>query len=90
MTPPEHLGTAGRRLWRELHAEHTFAEHERELVRRACEAADRADQAREIVEREGVVAVDRYGQTRVHPAVVVEKDSRAAIARLLSALRLGR
>jgi phage terminase small subunit len=62
--------------------------HHLELLRRLCEAMDRADEARALLAADGLTTVDRYGQVKPHPAVNIERDARIAIARLIRELRL--
>jgi len=57
-----------------------------ELLRRAIEAADRADQAAEILARDGISYVSRLGETKVSPLVGVERDARNAQRQLLREL----
>src|SRR5205809_1219299 len=85
---PAHLSRRMKSYWREIVGEFLLAPHQIELLRRGCEAADRADEARRIVEREGLTVTDRYGQTKPHPAVNIERDARLAIARLIRELAL--
>jgi hypothetical protein len=58
------------------------------VLRLACEALDRAVQARKVVEAEGLSVIDRYGQVKPHPAASIEAQSRAAVLRMLAALDL--
>jgi hypothetical protein len=60
----------------------------RELLRLACEAMDRADQARELLDAEGLTIRDRYDQVRPHPAASIEVANRTAVARFLRELRV--
>ena len=62
--------------------------HHIALLTLACEAHDRATTTRELIDEEGIVTTDRFGQRITHPAVAVERDSRAAFARLVKQLDL--
>ena len=62
--------------------------HHIALLTLACEAHDRATTTRELIDKEGIVTTDRFGQRITHPAVAVERDSRAAYARLVKQLDL--
>jgi phage terminase small subunit len=63
------------------------AHHER-LLTLACEALDRAVEAREALADHGTYYRDRFDQPRAHPAVAVERDARLAFARLVRELDL--
>ena len=85
---PDHLSARAQGLWRSIVAEFLLAPHQIELLRRACESSDRADQARELLLDEGLTTTDRYGQIKPHPAANIERDSRIAEARLIRELAL--
>jgi hypothetical protein len=63
-------------------------EHHTRLLVFACQAFDRAEQAREILAREGLTFEDRFGCPHARPEVAVERDSRLAFARLIRELDL--
>ena len=87
--PPGHLSTRAKGYWRAMSKTYELADPPaQELLRRCCEAMDRADQAREEVDRDGATFKTRYGEIRPHPAVAIERDARTAIARLLRELRV--
>jgi P27 family predicted phage terminase small subunit len=86
---PAHLSAARRDLFARIAAGYELEPHELELLRLACEALDRCEEARAVLAAEGAYTTDRYGSRRAHPAVSVERDSRIAAARLLRELDLG-
>ncbi|MCC6228522.1 MAG: P27 family phage terminase small subunit [Phycisphaerales bacterium] len=86
--PPAHLRPASSAWFREVVAEFALESHHLHLLALACEALDRAADAREAIARHGAVYVDRYGQPRARPEVGIERDSRIAFARLLRELGL--
>lgn len=86
--PPQHLSERSARLWSEVVAAYEFAPQQFELLQRACEAADRADEARDLLSEQGLTVTDRYGQVKPHPAAAIERDSRIAEARLFRELAL--
>jgi P27 family predicted phage terminase small subunit len=54
----------------------------------ACQAQDRYADARRAIDEHGTTFNDRWGQVKVRPEVLVERDSRQAVARLLKQLGL--
>ena len=52
------------------------------------EAFDRMRAAQKIIADEGETVKDRFEQTRTHPAIAIERDSRAAFYAGLKALNL--
>lgn len=85
---PQHLSKRSGRFYRSIVNDYALEPHHEELLRRACEAMDRADEARDILAEEGLTVVDRYGQTKPHPAVNIERDARIHVARMLRELDL--
>lgn len=85
---PAHLADGTRAWWRSAVETYELAPHHERLLTLAGEAWDRAQQAREVIEREGPYYADRFGQPRAHPALAVERDSRLAFARLVRELDL--
>ncbi len=83
-----HLTEDMRRFYRRVVRAYGLQDHHRRLVVCACEAHDRMTQARDQLAREGITTIDRHGQTRPHPAVSIERDSRIAFARMLRELGL--
>jgi phage terminase small subunit len=61
--------------------------HHLRLLQLACEAWDRAQQAREILATDGITVGGREG-IKPHPAIAIERDSRLAFARLIAQLSL--
>lgn len=62
--------------------------HHLRLLQLACEAWDRAADARRQLEVDGAVYRDRFGAPRAHPAVAIERDARLAFAKLVRQLDL--
>jgi phage terminase small subunit len=85
---PPHLSARCKALWAQTIAAFTLEATELELLRLACEALDRAEQARVMLADEGLTSRGRYGQVLPHPLIAVERDSRAAAARLFKQLNL--
>ena len=88
MRAPKYLMPSTTAWYESVCAEFELQDHHLHLLRLAAEALDRAEQARVIIEREGIIIMDRFEQPRTHPAVAIERDSRIAYARLLRELDL--
>jgi hypothetical protein len=55
--------------------------HHVAILNAALASWDRCEEAAAIVNRDGAVVRDRFGQQKVHPAIAIERDSRAAFLR---------
>ena len=86
---PKHLKPDGRKLYRDLVTEYGITDAAGlALVTTAAECLDRMRAAQVAIEQHGEVVTDRYGQVKVNPAAVLEKDSRAGMLSALKALNL--
>jgi hypothetical protein len=59
-----------------------------EILRTALEAFDVMRAAQAVVKAEGSVTKDRFGQPKVHPAALVERDARGQYLAALKSLNL--
>ena len=87
--PPDNLSERSQQFWRatvELWVVDDPAALA--LLELACIALDRGEQARELLDADGLTVTDRYGQTKAHPAANIEQAARLSVARLLRELRL--
>jgi P27 family predicted phage terminase small subunit len=87
-SPPDHLSARTKRLWRDTLSSYELTAQSIEVLLLACEALDRAAQARRALRREGLWRENRFGDLVPHPAIRVEKDSAAAAAKFLAQLGL--
>jgi len=85
---PKHLSAPSQALWDSIHTTFDLEDHERETLRLALEALDRANIARRALRRHGLVYTDRHGQPRTRPEVSIEREARNAWARLMGGLKL--
>jgi P27 family predicted phage terminase small subunit len=86
---PKHLPDAARRWWRAMATEYGITDGGgRALLTAAAEARGRAEQARALIDRDGLVVTDRFGQPQPHPAVRIEQQAREQQIRALKALQL--
>lgn len=78
MTAPKHLSPAARSLFNSIHELYELAPHDDAILTKALEAWDRAEQARALVDADGLIITSRLGEQKAHPAAALERDSRAA------------
>ena len=83
-----HLSGDMQAFCRGLSRRYAFGAHHEALLIKACEAHDRGEQAKALLNRDGLVTTTKAGEVRPHPCVAVERDSRTAFARLLRELGL--
>lgn len=89
MKAPKHLRAEARRLWKRLTDDYQIDDAGGlALLQAACEAFQRADEARKLIDQDGAVIVDRFGQQKPHPAISIERDSRGQMISALRALKL--
>ena len=86
MKAPQHLQAETRRWYSSVRLEtYALEPHHLRLLQLAAEAWERCQQARQAIARDGLVMLTTG---KAHPAVVIERDSRLAFARLLRELDL--
>jgi P27 family predicted phage terminase small subunit len=85
---PQHLSQPSQAWWLSIAEEFALESHHERLLTAACEAWDRCQQARLTVEAEGLTFVGRDSSIKPHPAVAIERDSRALFGRLIHQLGL--
>jgi len=80
------LSREAKRIWRQINSEIELPGDALLTLRVGLEAFDRYQQARTVLEAQGIVIKnEKTGVVRKHPACQVEKDS---MAQFLSAMRL--
>jgi P27 family predicted phage terminase small subunit len=72
---PNGLSPSSRRLWKQAVGEFVFGPAELALLESACRSWQRAEQARELLDREGITTVSAAGMHHPHPAVRIERDA---------------
>lgn len=86
---PKHLRADARRMWDRLRADYAIDDSAGlALLQAACEAYQRAQEARERIDKDGAILKDRFKQLKPHPACVIERDARSQMINALRALRL--
>jgi P27 family predicted phage terminase small subunit len=86
--PPQHLREQTRKWWAAIVDEYELESHHLRLLSLACAAWDRASAAREVIDADGAVYQDRFGQPKARPEVAIERNSMIAFARLMRELSL--
>lgn len=86
--PPSGLSDAAKAWWLATIEEYELEAHHVRLLSEAAWAWDRCQQARALVDSEGLTVIDRFGQQRPHPAIAIERDARTAYARVMRELDL--
>jgi P27 family predicted phage terminase small subunit len=88
--PPEHLSERSKALWARIVSERRVRSVGRPvLLQTALEALDRAEAARQAVEKEGMTkTTPATGAVHIHPLLKVERESRQLFARLWEQLGL--
>lgn len=87
--PPAHLGKYGRPFWVAVQAEYSISDAAGlALLTTASECLDRMRSAQAAIAEHGEVVTDRYGQVKVNPATVLERDSRNGFLATLKSLNL--
>jgi phage terminase small subunit len=87
-SPPLDLSGAATAWWRATVEEFELEPHHVRTLSEAAFAWDRCQQARLLVNEQGLVVQDPSGQLRPHPAVAIEHDSRIAYLRAMHQLDL--
>lgn len=89
---PKGLDTAGKALWRSIHADldrsWELDARELHLLARAARCADELADLDAAVDRDGVTAVGSRGQPVVHPALAEARQLRLVQLRLLGAIEM--
>ncbi len=63
-------------------------DHHVRLLTLAAEAWERAEEAKAILETEGITYKTRFGEPRAHPAVKTENDAKVLFYRVLDKIGL--
>lgn len=85
---PQHLRPETKAWWRSVVRDYFLEPHHLLLLQAACEALDRAAEARAILDKEGLTVPTANGGQKQHPAAQIEFNSRLSFARLLRELDL--
>jgi hypothetical protein len=86
---PKHLAPEARELWAGIQREYGITDTAGlRILRTACEAFQRAQECRHVIDVEGLQAPDRFGQNRPHVLLSAERDARSQFLQALKSLHL--
>lgn len=88
-TPPAGIGTAAAEWWRSVQSEFGIVDAAgTALLEQAALALDRAERARDVLARDGLSIMDRFGIPRAHPLLPHLRDAESSFRSALRDLRL--
>jgi phage terminase small subunit len=85
---PKGLSREAKRWWGTILEAHDLQDGALLILESALECWDRMRQAQAVIEAKGMSYDDRFGQSKVRPEVLIERDMKAAMVRHLAALKL--
>ena len=87
--PPKHLSKESKSMWKKIVSTYEIEDEAGlKILRSACEAFDRAQSARERINKDGLIFFDKFDKPKPHVLLPVERDSRAAFLAGLKHLNL--
>ena len=86
--PPKHLSKESKKLWRSICSQWDFDASGFMLLQTAFEAYDRLLEAKNIIDRDGIVIETPTKFKKIHPALRIEKESRAGFLQAWRMLNL--
>ncbi|MBZ9904792.1 hypothetical protein LB557_02060 [Mesorhizobium sp. BR115XR7A] len=86
--PPAHLRAATKRWFKSVLDEYSLEGHHIRLLTLAAEAWDQSQTAREVLDKDGLTFLDRFGQPKERPECGILQNARIAFARLVRELAL--
>lgn len=86
--PPKHLSPEAAQWWDKINSGWALDDSALLLLESGLESFDRMRGAQKILKKEGITTVDRYGQTKQHPATITENNAKMMMLRTLKALNL--
>lgn len=86
--PPKHLSAEAQKGWMSVADQYELTSMQLQILTHAWEAFDRKNEARSILDRDGVEHVDRFGITHEHPLCAYELKCRQQFADFYKKLNL--
>jgi P27 family predicted phage terminase small subunit len=86
---PSHLSKEAKQIWHKLVVEYGIDDAGGlEILRAGLEAFDRAQKARQSIDKIGLLVKDRFAAVKPHPLIACERDARAAYLQALKQLNM--
>lgn len=85
---PQHLQKDTRKFWRNVLKNYDLEEHHKKILTLASKAWDRAEEARRVLDQQGITYIDRFDQPKSRPEVDIERKSRNDFRLLMRELGL--
>jgi hypothetical protein len=85
---PQDLSGEAKKLYQEVHKDFDLLPHQDKLLIAACFCWARICKYRKMIEDNGEIFTDRYGQPRERPEVVAERQTMSLFMRLCRELAL--
>ena len=85
---PKHFKKPTREWCESVMSQYELEEHHIRLLTLACEAWERAQEARITLKKLGMVYIDRFKAPKARPEVAIERDASILFARLVRELDL--
>ena len=85
---PKHFKKPTREWFESVMGQYELQEHHIRLLTLACEAWERAQDARITLKKLGMVYIDRFKAPKARPEVAIERDASILFARLVRELDL--
>lgn len=86
--PPAHLSERSSAWFKSVVKAYEMQDHHVHMLVLACEALDRGEAARRVVEEKGTSFPDKNGMPKVLPEVLIQRDCAVLFARLCRELCL--
>lgn len=86
--PPKHLSAPMRAWWKQVDKAAHLEPHDWHLLQLACEAFDRAQGARKVLDKMGATYLDRFDQPKARTEIGIERDARRDFASLVRQLQI--
>jgi hypothetical protein len=80
---PDYIGKSGKKWIKSIQNCLEIKPELEEALFQAAHCLDRIEEARKILASETIMAIDRFGQPKQHPATLVERDNKTMFVRLV-------